>query len=346
MTQIEISKDYLQTLADIKQTVKQTRLKAAVSVNKELIGLYWNIGSIVLKKQKQKGWGTKITRKLSEDLIKEFPNMRGFSYTNVRYMQRFAENCCDLSICPQVAGKLEEVFLNIPWGHIRELLDKEKNHTKRLWYAQQTIENGWSRNVLVLHIESQLYERQAINEKKVNNFKLTLPDIQSDLAKQTIKDEYDLCFLDIDEKAKERQLENTLVDNIVQFILELGKGFAFIGRQYHLEVGGEDFYIDLLFYHLDLMSYVAIELKMDKFKPKYSDKMGFYLSRLDKTVKKETDNNSIGIILCKEINKEVYQDSIQLITKPIGVSTYKISKKLPEELKGIEGVKKFIKSQK
>lgn len=378
---IETDKNYLLTLEDIKQKIKTAQIKAHLSVNKEMLILYWQIGKAILEKQEKEGWGAKITRKLSEDLGKAFPNMKGFSYTNVRYMQRFAENYSDLlicqqfadklkngkfmhqtgaqieekAICPQAVGKLEEsIFysdyadsiLSIPWGHNREILDKTKDKKQGIWYAQQTIKNGWSRNVLMLQIQSNLYDRQANKEIKTNNFQITLPQENSDLANDIFKDEYNFEFIDNAKgRLAERELEKGLVDNVIKFLTELGVGFSFVGKQYHLEVGEEDYYIDLLFYHLELRSFIVIELKTTKFKPEYAGKMAFYLSQIDKKLKKPIDNNSIGIILCpKSANKEV-QETINYITKPMGVAGYELAedkKELPKELKPIEKLKKLL----
>ena len=251
------NKTYLQTLEDIKSKIKSAQIKAHLAVNKEMLILYWQIGKTILEKQETEGWGAKITKKLSEDLVKEFTNMKGFSYTNVRYMQRFAESYPDLLICPQPAGKLkndknlqekvinQEVIrfvndklhsiLNVPWGHNREILDKTDNLEQKLWYATKTIENGWSRNVLVHQITTDLYQRQAKKSIKTNNFNQTLSIEDSEALQELVKDEYNLEFIDnIEGLIKERKLETAIVDNIVKFLLELGKGFAFVGKQYHL----------------------------------------------------------------------------------------------------------------
>ena len=285
---IETDKNYLLTLEDIKQKIKTAQIKAHLSVNKEMLILYWQIGKAILEKQEKEGWGAKITRKLSEDLGKAFPNMKGFSYTNVRYMQRFAENYPDLLICQQAAGKLEEnIFysdyansiLSIPWFHNMVLLDKVKDEKQRLWYANQTIKNGWSRNVLVHQIQTDLFSRQTKEALSANNFKNTLSIDDSEALQEMVKGEYNLEFIENGEGLiKERKLERAIVDDIEKFLLELGKGFAFVGKQYHLEVSGEDFYIDLLFYHIKLKSYIVIELKTGKFKPEYAGKMGFLFS--------------------------------------------------------------------
>lgn len=366
---IKTDKNYLLTLEDIKQKIKTAQVKAHLSVNKEMLILYWQIGKAIVEKQEKEGWGAKITRKLSEDLGKTFPNMRGFSYTNVRYMQRFAENYPDLLICQALLGKMDNntivqepvaqleknIFvqegftqiLNITWYHNIALLDKVKNKEQRLWYANQTIKNGWSRNVLVHQIHTDLFSRQTKKISSTNNFQNTLSLDNSEALQEMVKSEYNLEFIENGKGLiKERKLERALVDNIEKFLLELGKGFAFVGKQHHLEVSGEDFYIDLLFYHIKLKSYIVIELKTGKFKPEYAGKMGFYLTCVDDDLKDENDNNSIGIILCQdeEANEEIRNKSLKCIMKPIGVSNYKLARneELPKELQPIEKLKKLL----
>ena len=351
--------NYINTLEDIKQRIKTAQIKAHLSVNREMLILYWQIGNTILDRQEQEGWGTKITRKLSEDLRKAFPNMKGFSYTNLRYMQRFADTYPDLLICQAPLGKFEKdqeifysncanIILNITWYHNITLLDKLQNKEKRLWYARKTIENGWSRNILLLQIKSNLYKRQADKEIKTNNFQTTLPENNSDLANDIFKDEYNFDFIDAPHgKLKERTIEKALIDDVIKFLLELGKGFSFVGKQYHLEAANKDYYCDLLFYHLDLRSFIIIELKTTEFKPEYAGKMVFYLAQIDKKLKKDTDNYSIGIILCPNspANKEIQEDTISYITKPMGVAGYELADKkqeLPKELKPLEDLKKLI----
>ncbi len=338
-------KNYLSTLENLKSKIKTAQIKAHLCVNKEMLILYWQIGKTILDRQQAEGWGTKITRKFSEDLRKSFPNMKGFSYTNINYMLKFARTYEDLLIFQQAAGKLEErIFysdyansiLSIPWFHNMVLLDKVKNQTQRLWYAKQTIKNGWSRNILVHQIQTNLYARQNKAKAKSNNFKNHLSIEASEALQEMVKAEYNLEFVENSEGLiKERKLEKELVNNIEKLLLELGKGFAFVGKQYHLEVSGEDFYIDLLFYHIKLKSYIVMELKTGKFKPEYAGKMGFYLACIDDYLKETSDNNSIGIILCQdeEANHEIREKSLKFMMKPIGVSSYKLAKdeEMPEE---------------
>jgi predicted nuclease of restriction endonuclease-like (RecB) superfamily len=271
----------------------------------------------------------------------EFSDMKGFSYTNINYMLKFAKTYDNLLIFPQAVGKSgNQIFyadytkfiLEIPWGHNREILDKVDNLEQSLWYAEQTIENGWSRNVLTHQIKSDLYSRQA-KAIKINNFQETLPRQNSELAADLIKEEYNFDFLSGD--FKERQLEDGLIDNVVKFLLELGKGFAFVGKQYHLEVGGDDFYVDLLLYNIKLKSYVVIELKTGKFKPEYTGKIAFYLSVIDGQLQDKSDNDSIGMILCTDKNNKVASESVKYITKPVGVSQYEISKEIKGKMEEI-----------
>lgn len=318
--------NYQEFFSGLKEKVRQAQIKAAVSVNKELILLYWQIGKDILERQKKEEWGAinEVIKQLAFDLKREFPEMKGFSARNLQYMRSLAENYTDLRIVQQVVAQ-------IPWGHNCVILDKIKNYEERLWYAQKTIQNGWSRNVLIHQIELKAYERQG---KAITNFEQALPQPQSDLAKQILKDPYNFDFLTLSEQALERDIEEALVQHITKFLLELGSGFAFVGRQYHLEVGEQDFYIDLLFYHLTLRSYIAIELKAGEFKPEYIGKMNFYLSALDDLVKEEFDNSAIGIILCKNKNKVIAEYAVRDTNKPIGIAEYKLMDAIPANLKG------------
>ena len=319
---LALDKSYLQFITNLKNQIQIARVKAHLAVNRELVLLYFKIGTEILKTQQKEGWGTKVTQRISRDLSNEFPDMSGLSSSNIRYMQRFAESC--LLICPQAVDKLEELpFFRIPWGHNREIIDLVADKKQRLWYAKQTIENGWSRNVLIHQIKSDLYKRQ-VADTKTHNFDLTLSSPQGDLAAELLKDQYNFEFLS-NSSFKEKELEDHLVENIVKFLLELGKGYAFIGKQYHLEVGGQDFYLDLLFYNLELRCFVVIELKTGEFKPEYAGKLGFYLSVIDEQLKKSIDQNTIGIILCTKNNREISKHSMRYMMKPIGVSEYKIA---------------------
>lgn len=313
-------KDLIETL---KHQIQTARVKAHLAVNRELIMLYWNIGRLIVQRQSQEGWGAKVIENISNDLRNSFPEMKGLSYQNISYMRQFAMEYDDSKFLQQLVGE-------IPWGHNILIFSKIKDGPERIWYIEKTIECGWSRNVLNLQIKSNLYARDG---KGDNNFKHTLPAPQSDLAQSIIKDPYNLEFLDIQDKVAERHLENKLIDNIRKFLLELGSGFAFVGNQYHLQLGDEDYYIDLLFYHIKLKCYVVIELKTSKFKPEYAGKLNFYLNLIDRQVKDTSDNPTIGLILCEDKQGITVEYAIEGINKPIGVSQFKLTETLPTKLK-------------
>jgi len=315
---------YDELLHDLKDRIKQAQVRAALAVNRELVLLYWSIGRDILIRQQQQGWGAKVIDRLAADLRRAFPEMKGFSPRNLKYMRAFAESYSDEHFVQQVAAQ-------IPWFHNCVLLDKVEAQNEREWYMRQTVEYGWSRAVLVLQIESGLYRRHGT---ATTNFERTLPAPQSDLARQLLKDPYNFDFLTLDEEARERDLERGLLEHIREFLLELGVGFAFVGSQYHLEIGEQDFYLDLLFYHLRLRAFIVIELKMGEFKPEYAGKMNFYLSAVDDLLKHPQDQPSIGIILCKTKNKVVAEYALRDTHKPIGVSSFQLTESLPEKLQG------------
>ena len=317
------NKDYLRLLNDIKARVSSAQIKAVVSVNKELIYLYWDIGKNILERQTREGWGSRVIDRLSHDLIRSFPEMKGFSPRNLKYMRRLAEEYPQREI-------VQEVLAQLTWYHNITLIEKISSLPERQWYAQQAIKNGWSRKVLVHQIESNLYLRQGTT---IHNFRNTLPAPQSDLARQTLKDPYVFDFLSLGNEAQEREIEKELTKHITKFLLELGAGFSFLGNQYPLEISGQDYYIDLLFYHLKLRCFVIIELKTGEFKPEYAGKLNFYLSAVDSILKHKEDNPSIGIILCKTKDKVVAEYALKDMSKPIGVSEYKIVRSIPEKLK-------------
>jgi len=327
---------YAQLLESLKARIRQAQVRAALSVNRELVLLYWHIGREILQRQAQEGWGAKVIDRLAQDLSREFPDMKGFSPRNLKYMRAFAEAWPDEQIVQQAAAQ-------IPWFHNVVLLEKVKDPAERLWYVQQTLEHGWSRNVLVHQIESKLYGRQG---KAITNFERTLPAPQSDLARALIKDPYVFDFLSLGPQAQERDLERALLNHLRDFLLELGKGFAFVGSQYRLEVGGEEFYIDLLFYQLRLRCYVVIDLKVGEFKPEYAGKMNFYLSAVDELLRHPEDRPSIGLILCKSQNRLVAEYALRDLSKPMGVATYRLTEALPadlqENLPSIEEIKKEL----
>lgn len=313
---------YANWLADLKTRIYAARQRTSLAVNRELVRLYWQIGRDILTRQTQQGWGAKIIDRLAHDLRAAFPEMKGFSRTNLMYMRAFAEAWTDEQIVQQAVGQL-------PWSHNLVLLTRLKQPEQRLAYARAAIEHGWSRNVLNIHIETRLLERTG---KAVTNFEEHLPAPGSDLARESFKDPYLFDFLNIGKEADEREIESALVRHISQFLLELGAGFAFVGRQVHLEIGGDDFYIDLLFYHLKLRCYVVIELKVDKFKPEHLGQLGFYLTAVDRQVKSEQDNASIGLLLCKSKNEVVAEYALGDKRQPMGVAEYQLVESLPEPL--------------
>jgi predicted nuclease of restriction endonuclease-like (RecB) superfamily len=319
------SKNYQDLLARLKSQIRTAQVRAALAVNRELVLLYWGIGQEILTRQEQEGWGTKVIDQLGKDLRIEFPGMQGLSPRNLKYMRALAEAWPDGEFVQQLVAQL-------PWGHNVRLLDMVKKSVERRWYAEQAIQNGWSRNVLVMQIESRLYRRQG---KAITNFQATLPPAQSDLAQQLIKDPYNFDFLTLAAEAQEQDLERGLLAHLRQFFIELGVGFAFVGSQVRIEVGGEDFRIDLLFYHLKLRSFVVIDLKMTPFKPEYAGKMNFYLSAVDDMFRHAGDNQSIGLILCKAKNGIVAEYALRGMAKPLGIAEFTNSQLLPDRLKGV-----------
>jgi predicted nuclease of restriction endonuclease-like (RecB) superfamily len=312
-------------LTTLKSHIRTAQVRAALAVNNELMVLYWKIGKEILTRQQQEAWGSKVIERLAKDLKHEFPDMAGFSTRNLKYMKAFAEAYPD-----EVIG--QRSVAQLPWRHNIALLEKLNALPQRLWYAQQALEHGWSRDILVMQIESDLYQRQG---GAITNFEQTLPKPQSDLARQLLKDPYNFDFLTLGKEAQERDLERGLVDHIRNFLLELGTGFSFVGSQYPIEIAGQEYRIDLLFYHLKLRCFVVIDLKMVEFQPEFSGKMNFYVSAVNATLQHPDDQPTIGIILCRSKNKMIAELSLQGMTQPIGVSTHKIGKEIPEQLQGI-----------
>lgn len=310
-------------LSDLKKRINSAQIKAALAVNQELILLYWRIGSDILQREQTEGWGSKVIRRLSQDLKREFPDMRGFSPRNLQYMRALAEAYPDESIVLQLIAQ-------IPWGHNQSLLNKLNSRPHRLWYAQQALENGWSRSILDIQIDTNLLDRQGGAD---TNFERTLPPTDSDLSQQLLKDPYNFSFLKLEKASQERDLERALVEHIREFLLELGVGFAFVGSQYRLEVDGSEFFIDLLFYHLKLRRYVVIDLKTADFKPEFAGKMNFYVNAVDNMLAEDWDEPTIGIVLCKSKRKTIVEYALNSISTPIGVSTYKLRENLPPELR-------------
>ncbi|ABW67898.1 PDDEXK nuclease domain-containing protein [Desulfosudis oleivorans] len=317
-------REYTSFIKEIKKRINDSRIKAAVSVNRELLTLYWDLAAQIVKKQQQASWGDGFLDRMSKDLQAEFPDIKGFSLRNLKYMRQW------YLFWSQEASIGQQLVAQIPWGHNLVIVSKTENPEEALFYVQKTMENNWSRAVLTHQIESNLFQRQG---RAVTNFTATLPAPQSDLALQTIKDPYNFDFLTLREKHDEKELENALMDQVTRFLLELGAGFSFIGRQHRLTVGDEDFYIDLLFYHVCLHCYVVVELKAVRFKPAFTGQLNFYVSAVDGQMKTEQDNPTIGILICKSKNKTVVEYALKDIHKPIGVSEYMITRCLPDEFK-------------
>jgi predicted nuclease of restriction endonuclease-like (RecB) superfamily len=317
---------YAEFLRDLKARIQAAQLRAGLAVNRELVLLYWQMGRAILLKQQEQGWGAKIIERLSKDLRQAFPEMKGFSPRNLFYMRALAQTYSDEQFVQQVVAQM-------PWGHNVYLLDRVKDPIEREWYIHATIENGWSRGILMHQVDTALYHRQG---KAVTNFASTMPPAESDLAQQVLKDPYNFDFLTLGQSAHERDVGRGLTRHIQEFLVELGKGFAFVGSQYHLEVGGQDFYLDLLFYHLHLRRYVVIDLKISEFQPEYAGKMNFYLTAVDELLRHPDDQPSIGIVLCKSKNKLIVEYALRDVAKPIGVSDYMhiLVDSLPDQLKG------------
>ena len=331
------SNEYLNIVESIKQEIRTAQYRATVSVNRELLVLYHSIGEVI---NEHKTWGNKFVENLAADIKISFPDATGYSVRNLKYMAKFALRFPDKKI-------VQAALAQITWYHHIALMDKVKSAYEHIGYAEQVAKNAWSRNALVHQIESGLYQRQVLAEK-VSNFESRLPSPQSELAVQTMKDPYIFDFIPFKEDMIERDIEQALVKDVTKLLLELGTGFAFLGNQYHLNVGGDDFYIDLLFYNLNLRCYVVIELKTGEFKPEYAGQLNFYLSAVDGILKKGQDNPSIGLLLCKSKNDLVAEYSLKDMSKPIGVSAYQITSNLPEELErqlpSVEDIQKRIKN--
>ncbi|MGA2296459.1 MAG: PDDEXK nuclease domain-containing protein [FCB group bacterium] len=393
---IKVNSDYISLLKEIKQKVRNAQIKASVRVNSELILMYWDLGEAIVKKQAKTNWGDGLISQLSKDLLAEFPEMKGFSETNLKYIRlwysfytnpKFSPQLVDFisnklepihfpKISPQLVDELQllknqilesELLLNtkspqvvadyfsgflpkllsfVPWGHHREIITKCKDIESALFYVLKTIENSWSRSVLVHQMELKLYERKG---KSLNNFDLVLPKPDSDLARELLKNPYSFEFLNLSKEAKEKDLQNALLDNIKKFLIELGYGFAFLGKEKLLTVGGDDFYVDLVFYHTKLHCYFIVELKIDDFKPEYSGKLNFYLNAFNAEVKSHDDKPTIGLLLCKKANKLVAEYSLKNINNPIGISEYRLMYELPEdvrrELPSIEEIERELEGE-
>ena len=333
---LENNDKYFEVLNSIKKTLIVTRNKIVENANKDLILMYYNIGLKLIENNK---WGSSFIDTVAKDLKVEFPTLKGMSARNLRYMQKFATEFANDEFLQGVLAKLS-------WNHNQILLDKVKNKEIRKWYAKESLENGWSVSILIHQISSKLYERQALLENKITNFDNTLPSPNNEQVKELLKNPYIFDFITADKDLKELDIERELTANITKLLLELGNGFAFVGRQYHLEIENEDYYIDLLFYNLKVKSYVVIELKTTEFKPEYAGKLNFYLSAVDKYIKDKNDNPTFGILLCKDKKRVTAELALKDINKPIGVSEYKILSEIPEFLENtlpsIEDIEKRL----
>lgn len=334
----EINKNkYKEIFENVKNEISKSQYRAMQVINKELIFMYWNIGKIILANSE---WGNKFIDNLAIDLKLEFPSVNGFSIRNLKYMKKFAEEYPDFEFVQQVVAQ-------IPWGHNIVLFEKIKDIEERKWYINESIKNGWSRNMLKIKIDGKTYERQVVVEK-VTNFSKTLPDLQSDLAIQTMKDPYLFDFISIKGKAKELEIENAMINRIKDVLIELGKGFAFVGNEYKILVGGKEYFIDLLFYHLNLKCYVVVELKAREFEPTDAGQLNFYLSAVDDLIKSESDNPTIGLLLCKNKDNFTAEYALRNIKSPIGISEYKLLEDIPEYLQSqlpkTEDIELHIKS--
>lgn len=316
--------NYKTWVVELKSRIQSAQIKAAVSVNRQLLEVYWELGREISEKQKKAKWGDGLIDQLAKDLSGAFPGMKGFSRANLFFIRKWYLLYYELEIVSQVVRQ-------IPWGHNVLIINRCLRVEEALFYARKTMENGWSRAALLMQMEGSLYERSG---KIINNFDKTLSMPQADLARETLKNPYNFDFLTIGEKAKERDLEQALAEHIQRFLLELGQGFAFMGRQYSLEVDRDHFYVDLLFYHTRLRCYVVVELKATEFRPEYAGKLNFYLNVLNDKLKLELDQPSVGILLCKTSNKVTVEYALKNILNPLGVGEYRITSAIPENLKG------------
>ena len=353
--------EFKKWLVDLKVRILQSQVKAAIKINSELLHLYWDLGKDIVTRQMDAVWGNGFFEQLSKELMKEFPEMKGFSKSNLYYIKQFylfyskveekfhqlggkigdsnlhqlganseSHRNEDTIIFHQLGGELENLIFQIPWRHHVEIFTKCKDVQEALFYIQKTIKNGWSRAMLMNFIDANLYNTQG---KAINNFDRLSPDVHSDLARETLKDPYNFDFLTLTENYKEKELEDALVANITKFLLELGQGFAYIGRQYPIQIGSKSRFMDLLFYHLDLRCYVVVELKVKEFEPEYTGKLGYYISAVNDQLKKDIDNPTIGLLICKTKDNIEARYSLESSSQPIGISEYTFSELLPEDFK-------------
>ena len=349
------NRDFKSWVSQLKQDIRSAQIKAAIKVNTELLRLYWRMGADICEKQKSASWGDGWLKELSRELMTEFPDMKGLSHRNLQYIRQWylfynQENTIVQQVVAQledvnvqqpvakldddmrqqpVAQISEDVFFSVPWGHHLYIISQCKDVSRAVFYLKKTVENGWSRAVLLNYLDTNLYERQG---KAVNNFNRLLANPQSELAAQTLKDPYNFDFLTLDGEYRERELEHALTHNVTRFLLELGTGFAFVGSQVPLQVGEDTVYPDLLFYHLELRCYVVVELKVTKFKGEHLGQLGVYVSAVNHIKKKPTDNPTIGLLICKTKNNVMAQYALESTNQPIGISEYQLSKLMPEHI--------------
>jgi predicted nuclease of restriction endonuclease-like (RecB) superfamily len=328
------TKEYQNLLLEVKQMVTQSQVAAITKVNQELLTLYYQIGTLILEKQKQKGWGSKVIDTLSQDLLVDFPTLKGFSVRNLKNMRKFADAYPDFLIVQPVAAQLS-------WTHHVTLLDKFDDEETRIWYMNKSAQEGWSKRILQHQIKLEVHKNFG---SLPNNFGIHFPSTKAESITQLFKDEYIFDFISQNDKMKEKDLETELVKNITDFLLSLGKGFSYIGKQYHLEVGNQDFYIDLLFYHYKLRCFVVVELKIDDFKPEYVGKLNFYLSAVDDLLRQKEDLPSIGLLLCSSKNNTIVEYALRDVSKPMGVASYSVNKQLPDNLKESLPTEKELKN--
>jgi len=324
---IKRHREYINWVNELKNLIQKTQVKASISVNRELLGLYWNIGKSISEKAEKANWGSSVVEELSKDLKTEFPNQKGFSRSNLFSMKKWFEFYSKSKI---EIEKIQQLVGQIPWGHNVVIISKSKSIEEAIFYSSKTIENNWSRSVLLHQIELEFYERQG---KAITNFTNTLPVPHSELATETLKDPYKFDFLTLQEKALEKDIENQLVKHITSFLLELGTGFSFVGQQVPVKIDNQDFYIDLLFYHIKLKCYVVVELKAIEFKAESAGKMNLYLSAIDDTLKTKVENPTIGLLLCKSKSEIIAEYTLRGMTQPIGIAEYEINKAIPREIK-------------
>lgn len=344
---IKTDEEYKNWITELKLRIRQSQIKAAVRVNTEMLQLYWSIGEDIVSKEAESRWGDGILKQLSQDLMTTFPNMQGFSKRNLELIRQwYSFYNQDDTIAKQVVSQLPEMLFQIPWGHHIKLISKCQNVQEALFYMHKIIEHGWSRSMLLNILSTDLYQREG---KAVTNFAICLPPPQSDLAQEITKDPYNFDFLTLRNGYLERELEDALVTNISKFLLELGNGFAYMGRQFPIEVGDREFKMDMLFYNVQLRAFVVIELKTTEFEPEYISKLGFYVSAVNHQMRKEGDNPTIGLLICKSKNEVIARYTLENTTQPIGISEYELTELYPKDLKSslpsIEDIENELKEE-